>query len=67
MYIGTPVIGLELKAHPHMLRHACRLKGYDTRASLVAIGRSPARPAGMIAHSIAGHFQMLFATTAPEH
>jgi integrase len=37
--------GLELKAHPHMLRHACG-KGHDTRAIQggSATGRSPAPP-----------------------
>jgi hypothetical protein len=41
--------GLELKAHPHMLRHACGYalanKGHDTRAIQGwLIGRSPAPP-----------------------
>jgi integrase len=42
--------GLELKAHPHMLRHACGYalanKGHDTRAIqgwLSPTGRSPAQ------------------------
>jgi integrase len=41
---------LEIKAHPHMLRHACGYalanKGHDTLAIQggSAIGRSPARP-----------------------
>jgi hypothetical protein len=41
--------GLEIKAHPHMLRHACGYalanKGHDTRAiqGWLGIGRSPAR------------------------
>jgi hypothetical protein len=70
---------LELKAHPLMLPN----KGHDTRAiqgwlghqsimsTAVYTALAPNRfkdfLAGLIVHSIAGRFQMLFATAAPEH
>jgi hypothetical protein len=53
---------------PHMLRHSCGYalanKGHDTSG----LGAEPVQGflAGLIVHSIAGRFQMLFATAAPE-
>lgn len=48
-------LGLDLKAHPHMLRHACGYalanKGHDTRAMQGWLGHR-----SMTFHAVCGHF-----------
>ena len=57
-------LGLELKAHPHMLRHACGYalanKGHDTRAIQLYLGHKNIQHAVRYIELASGRFKDLW-------